>query len=155
MREGEIKKLTMTFTDSGFDGPQGWQEPEIKERELTKYHWLVLHKENLKLGKYTDIGAFTLLDASEGIEIEEEVKIGSHTSIYSRTDSDQKKGKVTLKKGCAIGSHCVIMPGITIGENALVGAMSFVNKDIPTNEVWIGSPARFLKRREGKKEETP
>ena len=42
-----------------------WKEPEIKERELTKYHWLVLHKENLLLGKYTDLGAFTLLDASE------------------------------------------------------------------------------------------
>ncbi|HLC71699.1 MAG TPA: acyltransferase [Candidatus Nanoarchaeia archaeon] len=132
----------MTFTNS-----EEWKEPEIKERELTKYHWLVLHKENLKLGKYTDIGAFTLLDASEGIEIEEGVKIGSHTSIYSRTDSDKKKGKVILKNGCAIGSHCVIMPGITIGENALVGAMSFVNKDIPASEVWVGSPARFLKKR--------
>ncbi len=132
----------MAFTD-----PKEWKEPDIKERELTKYHWLVLHKENLKLGRWTDIGAFTLLDASEGIEIEEGVKIGSHTSIYSRTDSDQKKGKVILKKGCAIGSHCVIMPGITIGEDAQVGAMSFVNKNIPANEVWVGSPARFLKKR--------
>ena len=137
----------MTFT-----GPEEWKEPEIKEREFTQYHWLVLHKENLKLGKYTDIGAFTLLDASEGIEIEERVLIGSHTSIYSRTEIDQKKGKVILKKGCAIGSHCVIMPGITIGENAIVGAMSFVNKNIPANEVWVGSPARFLKKREEKKE---
>jgi len=138
----------MTFANPELSSPEEWQEPEIKERELTKYHWLVLHKENLKLGKYTDIGAFTLLDASEGIEIEEWVKIGSHTSIYSRTDSDQKKGKVILKKGCAIGSHCVVMPGITIGEKALVGAMSFVNKDIPANEVWVGSPARFLKKGE-------
>lgn len=136
----------MAFTD-----PEEWQEPEIKERELTKYYWLVLHKENLKLGKYTDIGAFVLLDASEGIEIEEGVKIGSHTSIYSRTDSDQKKGKVLLKKGCAVGSHCVIMPGVTIGENAIIGAMSFINKDIPADEVWVGSPVRFLKKREEKK----
>src|SRR3989344_5858979 len=128
--------------------PREWKEPEIKERELTKYHWLVLHKENLLLGKYTDLGAFTLLEASEGILIEDKVKIGSHCSIYSRTDSDNKKGKVTLKEGCALGSHCVVMPGVTIGKNALVGAMSFVNKDIPANEIWVGSPARFLKRKE-------
>ncbi len=125
-----------------------WKQPEIKERELTKYHWLVMHTENLSLGKYTDIGAFTLLDASEGIEIGDKVLIGSHCSIYSRSDSDNKKGKVTLKRGCAIGSHCVIMPGVTVGENALVGAMSFVNKNIPANEVWVGSPARFLKKKE-------
>lgn len=125
-----------------------WKPPEIKERELNEYHWLVFHKENLELGKDTDIGAFTLLDASEGILIEEGVKIGSHCSLYSRTDIDHKKGKITLKKNSCIGSHCVIMPGITIGENAIVGAMSFVNRDIPANEVWVGCPARLLKKNE-------
>jgi serine acetyltransferase len=125
-----------------------WQPPEIEERKLNKYNWLVLHKEKLQLGKNTDIGAFTLLDASEGIIIEEGVKIGSHCSIYSRTDIDKKAGIVTIKKNAGIGSHSVIMPNITIGENAIVGAMSFVNKNIPANEVWVGCPARFLKKRE-------
>lgn len=123
-----------------------WQPPEIIERELNKYHWLVFNKEKLELGKDTDIGAFTLLDASEGITIEDEVKIGSHCSLYSRTEIDQKKGQIILKRGSSIGSHCVIMPGITIGENSIVGAMSFVNKNVPPNEVWVGSPAKFLKK---------
>jgi acetyltransferase-like isoleucine patch superfamily enzyme len=127
---------------------RSWKSPEIEERKLNKYYWLIFHKEKLELGKETDIGAFTLLDASEGIVVEDEVKIGSHCAIYSRTEIDKKKGKVILKKNCALGSHCVVMPGITVGENAIVGAMSFVNRDIPANEVWIGSPARFLKKRE-------
>ena len=125
-----------------------WTPPEIEERKLNQYHWLVLHKEKLQLGKNTDLGAFTLLDASEGVIIEDGVKIGSHCAIYSRTDIDQKKGKVIIKRNAGIGSHCVIMPGVTIGEQAIIGAMSFVNKDIPANEVWVGCPARFLKKRE-------
>jgi perosamine synthetase len=128
------------------DENNNWQQPEIKNRELNKYNWLVLHKENLKLSRNTDIGAFSLLDASESISIGENVKIGSHCSLYSRTDIDNKKGKIILEKNSSLGSHCVVMPGITIGENSIVGAMSFVNKDIPANEVWIGSPAKFLKK---------
>ena len=38
------------------------------------------------------------------------------------------------------------MPGVTVGENAVVGANSFVNRDIPPNEVWVGSPVRYLKK---------
>lgn len=124
-----------------------WIPPEIEEHKLNKYNWLVFHKEKLQLGKHTDIGAFTLLDATEGIIIEEGVKIGSHCSIYSRTDIDQKAGTIIIGKNAGIGSHCVIMPGVIIGENAIIGAMSFVNKDIPANEVWAGCPARFLKKR--------
>lgn len=126
-----------------------WIMPEIEERKLTKWHWLVFHKDNLQLGKNTDIGAFVVIDAKYGVVMEEGVMIGSHSSIYSYTASDGKKGKVTLKKGCKVGTHCVVMPGITIGENSLIGAMSLVNKDIPPNEIWFGSPAKFYKKLEG------
>ena len=85
-----------------------WHHPEIEERKLNKYHWLVFHKDKLQLGKNTDIGAFTLLEASHGIIIEDNVKIGSHCAIYSRTDIDQKAGTVTIKKNAGISSHCVI-----------------------------------------------
>ncbi|MBU2633750.1 MAG: acyltransferase [Nanoarchaeota archaeon] len=123
-----------------------WVIPEIEERKLTKWNWIVFHKNNLELGKNTDIGAFTLLDASNGLKIEEDVQIGSHCSIYTRTTIDNKNGKVHLKKNARIGSHSVVMPGVTIGENSIIGALSFVNKDIPANEVWVGCPAKFLKK---------
>lgn len=123
-----------------------WVAPEIRERELTKWHWLVFHEKKLQIGKNTDIGAFTLLEASQGIIIEDEVQIASHCSLYSKTTINNKKGKIVLKKNSHIGTHSVIMPGVTIGENSIVGAMSFVNRDIPDNEVWVGSPARFMKK---------
>jgi len=76
--------------------------------------------------------------------IEDCVQIGSHCSIYSVSTIDNKEGKVVLKKNCKIGSHSVIMPGVTIGENSIIGAHSFVNKDIPPNEIWAGVPAKKL-----------
>lgn len=129
-------------TDDRF---QNWQAPEIEEGKLSKWHWLVRHKENLKLGKRTDIGAFTYINAKNGIVIEDEVQIGSHCSIYSISTIDQKAGPVVLKKNCKIGSHSVILPGVTVGENAVIGAFALVNKDIPPNTVAVGIPAKVIK----------
>ena len=133
---------------------ENWNMPEIENGKLTKYNWLVLHKEGLKLGYKTDIGAFTFINAKHGVEIEENVQIGSHCSIYSESTIDGKKGKVVLKKNCRIGAHTVVMPGVTIGENSIVGAHSFVNKDIPANVVAFGKPAKVVKKIDTKNAET-
>ncbi|CAB1084218.1 acetyltransferase [Alkalispirochaeta odontotermitis] len=122
-----------------------WEYPEIEEGKPTKYHWVVQHKANLSLGYKTDIGAFTYLNAKHTVTIEDYVQIGSHCSIYSVSTIDNKKGAVTLKMNCKIGSHSVIMPGVTVGENSIVGAFSFVNADIPDNAVAVGVPAKVIK----------
>ena len=119
-----------------------WKYPQIKEGVLTKYCWLVSHKNNLKLGKKTDIGAFAYINAKNGVVIEDFVQLGSHCSIYSVSTIDGKTGKVVLKKNCKIGSHSVIMPGVTVGKNSVIGAFSFVNKDIPDNAIAFGVPAK-------------
>ncbi|UCH12722.1 MAG: acyltransferase [Candidatus Omnitrophota bacterium] len=125
---------------------KNWKKPVIKEGKLTKYNWAVQNVKNLKLGNNTDIGAFTYINAKHGIVIEDEVQIGSHCSIYSVSTIDNKKGKVTLKKNCKIGSHSVIMPKVTIGKNSVIGAFSFVNKDIPDNVVACGVPVNVAKK---------
>jgi acetyltransferase-like isoleucine patch superfamily enzyme len=123
-----------------------WKAPVIKDGELTKYNWLVQHKDNLQLGDKTDIGAFTYINAKHGVVIEDHVQIGSHCSIYSISTIDNKAGKVILKKNCKVGSHSLIMPGVTIGENAVIGAFSFVNRNIPDNATAFGVPARIVKK---------
>ena len=74
--------------------------------------------------------------------IEDEVQIGSHCSIYSVSTIDGKTGPVVLKKGCHVGSHTTVMPGVTIGENAVVGAHSFVTRDVPPGAIAVGVPAK-------------
>jgi acetyltransferase-like isoleucine patch superfamily enzyme len=123
-----------------------WKMPNIEHGKPTKWNWLVLYPESLKLGAKTDIGAYTLLVAKHGIEIDEEVQIGSHCAIYSYSTIDDKQGKVTLKKNCRIGTHSSIMPGVTVGKNSIVGAHSFVTGDVPPNTTVAGVPARPLPR---------
>lgn len=123
-----------------------WEPPEIPEGELTKYNWLVQNKDKLILGFNTDIGAFTYINAQHGVEIADYVQVGSHCSIYSVSTIDRKAGKVTLKQNCKIGSHSVIMPGVTVGANSIVGAFSYVNKDIPDDVIALGVPVRVIKK---------
>lgn len=122
-----------------------WKHPEIEEGELTKYNWVVQHKDKFKLGYETDIGAFTYINAKNGVVIEDYVQIGSHCSIYSVSTIDDKEGEVILKKNCRIGSHSVVMPGVTIGENSIIGAFSFVTDDLPDNVVAVGVPAKVIR----------
>ncbi|MFH1079153.1 MAG: acyltransferase [Pseudomonadota bacterium] len=122
-----------------------WQYPKIEERKPTKYNWVVQNKDGLRLGYKTDIGAFTYINAKYDVTIEDFVQIGSHCSIYSISTIDEKIGAVTLKKGCRAGGHSVVMSGVTIGINAVVGAFSFVNRDIPDGAVAYGVPVKVIK----------
>ena len=124
---------------------KNWEHPKIEEGKLTKYNWVVQNKKNLQLGKKTDIGAFTYINAKFGVVIGNNVQIGSHCSIYSVSTIDNKKGKVVLKKNCKIGAQSMIMPGVTVGENSIIGAFSFVNKNIPDNVIAFGVPVKIVK----------
>lgn len=124
---------------------KSWKFPKIEEGKLTKYNWLVQNKKGLKLGKLTDIGAFTYINAKNGVIIEEGVQIGSHCSIYSVSTIDQKEGAIHIKKNANLGTHSVVMPGVIIGEHSIVGAFSFVTKDIPPYSIAYGIPAKVIK----------
>ncbi len=125
---------------------KNWRAPKISEGKLTKWNWLVQHQKNLKLGKRTDIGAFTYINAKNGVTIEDDVQIGSHCSIYSVSTIDEKAGPVVLKKNCKIGSHSVVMPGVTVGENSIIGAFGFVSKNVPANVVACGVPVKIVRK---------
>ncbi len=124
---------------------KSWQKPNIEDGKMTKWNWVVQNTENFKLGINTDIGAFTYINAKNEVVIEDEVQIGSHCSIYSVSTIDNKEGPIKLEKNCRIGSHSVIMPGVTIGENSIIGAFSFVNRDIPKNVIAVGAPVKIIK----------
>jgi len=110
-----------------------WKAPKIKHNKLTKWNWMVAYPKKLQLGKNTDIGAFTYIQAEYGVIIEDECEIGSHVSIYSHNTINEKipgnvltKGKVHLKRGCCIGSHSIILPGVVVEEKQLIKAHSLL-----------------------------
>jgi len=122
-----------------------WIKPIYDDNGMTQWYWRVIYVENFKLGERVEIGSFTIIDAKEGVTIEDNVKIGWSCSILSNSTIDNKKGKIILKKDCKIGANSVILPGIIVGENATVGANSLVKKNIPSNEIWAGTPARKIR----------
>jgi len=123
-----------------------WKPPTFDKNDMTQWNWICQHHKNLKLGKYVDIGAFTYINAKRGVTMGDYVQIGSHCSLYSISTIDNKEGNIILKKNCRVGAHSVVMPGVIIGENAVIGAFSFVNTDIPDNTLAYGIPAKKIRK---------
>ena len=87
----------------------------------------------------------------DGINIEDNVFIGPNVTFTNDKYPRSKKHpesfqKTILKKGCSIGAASILLGGVSIGENAMVAAGSIVTKDIPDNELWMGSPAKFIRK---------
>ena len=124
-----------------------WKPPVIEDRKIhPKDQFLVHHKDNLELGDKTDIGAFTYINAKHGVIIEKNVQIGSHCSLYSVSTIDSKKGKIVIKENAKLSTHSTVMPGVTIGKNSIIGAHSYVDKDIPDNTVAYGIPVKIIRK---------
>ena len=128
---------------------KNWKYPEFNNKNMTKWNWMCQHHEKLKLCKNVDIGAFTYINAKYGVKIGKNVQIGSHCAIYSYSTIDAKKGKVLIKENTRIGTHSTIMPGVTIGKNSIVGAHSFVNKNVPDNVMALGIPVKIIRKNKG------
>lgn len=121
-----------------------WEQPEITHGELTEYNWLVHRPEELHLDEYVDIGAFTLINAHNGVTIESGVQIGPHCDIHSKSTIDEQSGPVVIRQDARIGSHTTILPGVEIGTNAVVGSHSLIREDVPAEASVVGVPGEIV-----------
>lgn len=83
----------------------------------------------------------------DGITIEDNVFIGPNVTFTNDKHPVSKNTnfellETTVKTGASIGANSTILPGITIHENAIIGAGSVITKDVPANETWFGNPAK-------------
>lgn len=141
------------------EGMLDWSilEP-IEPRKLRPF---ILRRMGCKVGKGCFIGDYVRIDTShtDMITLEDNVSIASgsrllcHQRDFSNFcvgDDYMKLGYVVkpivLKKGCLVGMESFVMPGVTIGEGAIVGAGSLVTKDIPAWTIAAGRPAKVLKQ---------
>ena len=110
-----------------------------------------------KIGERCKISSHTFI--CEGVTLESEVFVGhSVTFINDRlprattatgapqTEADWSCQQTRVKRGASVGSGATILGGITIGENALIGAGSVVTKNVPANAIVAGNPARIIRR---------
>ena len=86
----------------------------------------------------------------DGVTIEDDVFIGPNVTFTNdlMPRSKQKDWtclKTLVKHGASIGANATILPGVTIGENSMVGAGAVVVKNIPPHTLWVGNPAKQIK----------
>jgi acetyltransferase-like isoleucine patch superfamily enzyme len=98
----------------------------------------------LNMRPLVDIGAFTLIQAKYGVDLGWNVQIGGGVKIYSENSIDGTHGKVVICKDAKIGANSVILPGVTIGEGVIIGALSLVKFNVISG-VWAGNPLRRIK----------
>lgn len=123
----------------------------------TKIGTFVEVQKGAKIGKNCKIQSHTFI--CEGVTVEDDVFVGHNVTFINdkyprsvtpggkmQTEKDWKVTSTLVKKGASIGSSATIMCGVTIGENALVGAGSVVLEDVPRDTIVAGCPAKILKK---------
>jgi acetyltransferase-like isoleucine patch superfamily enzyme len=109
------------------------------------------------IGKNCKVSSHTFI--CEGVHIEDNCFIGHNVTFINdkyprsinpdgsmQTDADWKCVPTYIKKGASIGSSTTILCGVTVGENAIVGAGAVVTRDVPANSIVAGVPARLIRK---------
>jgi len=112
----------------------------------------------LEIGNNVGISNSTIY-CTVGISIQDNVLIGGGTKIWDtdfhsldpiarvfKGDTEIKSRPITIESSVFIGGSSIILKGVTIGKNSIVGAGSVVTKSIPSNEIWAGNPAKFIRK---------
>lgn len=126
---------------------------DTKVQDVTVFTPLYInYGKHISIGKNVFINFDCTFLALGGITIEDDVLIGPKVSLITEShplDPEQRKGligkPIHIKKNAWIGANATILPGVTIGENAIVAAGAVVSKDVPDNTIVGGIPAKFIK----------
>lgn len=115
-------------------------------------------QKGVRIGKNCKISSHTFI--CEGVTIEDNVFIGHNVTFINdlypqattaegklQTEADWECVPILVMKGASIGSSATLLAGITVGENAIVGAGSVVTRDVPSNAIVAGNPAKVLRTR--------
>ncbi len=124
--------------------------------KTTTGHWSVIVKygENISVGENTTIGPYTTLGGMNKIVIGNYVRISKGVVIETAglnlnapPPYKHKAKPINIKDGAWIATNAIILGGVTIGENAIIGAGCVISKDVPDNSIIVGQPIRELTKK--------
>ena len=111
----------------------------------------VVRAHNVKIGRNVVVMNGCLMMSAGGITIEDEALIAANVQLISNNHDLDNRAIITCKpvhigRKAWIGAGSTILPGVTVGENSVVGAGSVVTHDVEPNTIVAGNPARLIKR---------
>ncbi|MFO1533625.1 MAG: DapH/DapD/GlmU-related protein [Thermoplasmatota archaeon] len=125
-----------------------WLSPSKTVPWFTLKSWMV-RRSGARIGRHVSIGLGAQLDVlfPQRITVEDDAIIGYNTTIlcHAYVHDGYQLGAVVVGERASIGANCTVLPGVSIGAGAVVGAMSLVNRDVPAGEFWGGVPARRIR----------
>ena len=129
---------------------------QIGENSIIYNQLTVVCPQSVKIGKNVKVMNGVLMMSAGGITIEDNVMIAANVQLISNNHDPYDRYVITckpilIKEGAWIGAGATILPGVTIGKYAIIGANSLVSKDIPDYGVAVGSPAKVIKYLEKEK----
>lgn len=106
---------------------------------------------NVRIGSNVIVMPGCLMMSAGGITIEDGAMIAANVQLISKNHDLYERQVITCRpvrigKNAWIGAGATILPGVTIGDNAVVGAASVVTRDVAPDTIVAGNPARFIKR---------
>ena len=106
--------------------------------------------EMVTIGKNVFVNSNALMMSRGGITIEDDVMIAANVSLLTNNHDPYEREillckPIVIKQGAWIGAGATILPGVTVGKYAIIGAASVVTHDVPDYEVVVGSPAKVIK----------
>lgn len=117
----------------------------------------------VRIGSHCYVGAMGFIEATSGFEMEDFATLAARVTVYGGSDDysgeylanpcvpcrfrNVVSGRVTLGVHSIVGTCSVILPGVTVGRGSAVGACSLVTGSLAPGGIYVGSPARFLKKR--------
>jgi acetyltransferase-like isoleucine patch superfamily enzyme len=142
--------LAMPYTEEYFSIMNELFYNQIGENSVVNNQLTVVMPKNLKIGSGVTVMNGALMMAAGGITIEDKVMIAANVQLISNNHDPYVRDVITcrpilIKYGAWVGAGATILPGVTVGKYAIVGANSVVNKDIPDYAVAVGSPAKVIK----------
>ena len=148
--------LAVPFSEEYFSLMRELFYNQIGENSIVYNQLTVVRPKNVKIGKNVTVMNGALMMSAGGITLEDNVLIAANVQLISNNHDPYDRYVITckpilIKEGAWVGAGATILPGVTVGKHAIIGANSVVSKDIPDYAVAVGCPAKVIKYLEKEK----